>query len=236
MALLQAIAESSEPHTSLTLADRCGLNRSTAWRLLLTLEYHGLVDRDPETNRYRIGLGVVKLAGGAGHDALIRRAHPVIRRLAEKTGEIVNFDMPRGLELVCVDQVQADHVIALNWLGQTLPLHATSAGKAFLAALPDEEVEAAVSAPLAGLTDATITTLDKLHEELRRIRAQGYAESRGEFEPMLWALSATVVNEHGRPSAVVSIWGTERRLRPRMNELRAACISTARELTEILNG
>lgn len=236
VALLQAIADSPDPQTSQSLADRCDLNRSTAWRLLLTLEHHGLVERDPETNRYRMGLRVLKLAGAAGDDPLIRHGHAAIRRLAAATGEIVNLAVPRGLELVFADQVQADHVIGVNLLGQTPPLHATSAGKAFLAALTEEEVEAAVSLPLASLTELTITDMGTLKEELRRIRSTGYAESIGEFEPMLWALSAAVLDRHGRPSAVVSLWGTERRIRPRLEELRAVCVATAGELTDMLTG
>ena len=140
--LLEAIAAAPEPETAPALADACGLNRSTAWRILATLEHHGLAERDPETNRYRLGFAVLRLAATAGHEPLVRLAHPILRGLAEATGETVNLAVARRLELVYADQVQARHVMAPNWLGHTVPLHATSTGKAFLAALPEAELDA----------------------------------------------------------------------------------------------
>lgn len=233
VALLDALASSRDAQTSQDLADRCGLNRSTAWRLLLTLEHHGLVDREA-TNRYRIGLGILRLAGTAGIEPLVRRAHPLIRRLAEATGETANLAVPRGLEVVYADQAQSDGVISLQWLGQTAPLHATSTGKAFLAALPPDDVEAALHPPLEKCTEATITDIAALHDELRQVRARGYAKSRGEFEPMLWGVSAVVLDALQRPAAVVSLWGTEGRVRNRLGELSSACVATAQELSSML--
>src|SRR5215213_8462653 len=154
--LLEAVARAPEPETAPELADACGLNRSTAWRILATLEHHGLVDRDPVGNRYGLGFGVVRLAAAAGHEPLVRLAHPLLRRLAEGTGETVNLAVARRLELVYADQVQGPHVMAPNWLGHTVPLHATSTGKAFLAALPADELDALLRTRLERFTDTTI--------------------------------------------------------------------------------
>src|SRR3954464_6081110 len=107
--LLKALAE---PATVFDLADRCGLNRSTAWRILATLEDEGLVERDPETGRYGVGYALVALGAAAGHPPLVRRAHPAVRALAEACQETASLAVPRGLQLVYVDQVQATHVMA----------------------------------------------------------------------------------------------------------------------------
>lgn len=234
VALLEAVAKSRDAQTSQALADRCGLNRSTAWRLLLTLEHHGLVDRDDSTTRYRIGLGILRLAGAAGIEPLVRRARPAIRRVAEATGETANLAVPRGLEVVFADEVQSDGVISLQWLGRTAPLHATSTGKAFLAALPSDDVEAALNPPLEECTETTITDIAALHDELRQVRARGYAQCRGEFEPMLWGVSAVVLDALQRPVAVVGIWGAERRVCDRLGELSSACVATAQEISSRL--
>ena len=119
--LLNAVAEGGTPRPRRLLADRCGLNRSTTWRLLATLERHGLVERDPETNRYSVGLAVAQLAGASRYDALARRAHPLLRRLADDTGETVNLAIPHQHELVYVSQVQAPHVMTANWLAAPWP-------------------------------------------------------------------------------------------------------------------
>jgi DNA-binding IclR family transcriptional regulator len=226
-ALLEAIADSAEPQTAPDLAERCGLNRSTAWRILATLEDEGLVDRDAATNRYSIGHAIARLAA-AGAEALPRQARPHLEELARRTGETVSLAVPRGLQLVYVDQVQAPHVMAADWLGRAVPLHATSTGKALLAWLPKDETEAFLTQPLPRFTKSTITDLAKLREEMERVRVRGYAVSRGELEPALWGVSAPVLDRRGRPIAVVSVWGAEGRLRAQgLDELGRAAAATA---------
>jgi IclR family acetate operon transcriptional repressor len=228
--LLKALGAHGGPATVFDLADRCGLNRSTAWRILATLEDEGLVERDPATGRYAVGYAVVALAAGAGHEPLVRRAHRCLRALAEACGETASLAVPRALQLVYVDQVQAPHVMAANWLGRPTPLHATSTGKAFLAWLEADEIGAALPARLARFTATTITTRAALRAELAGVRARGYAVSRGELEPALWGVSAPVL-DGARAVAVVSVWGTEARIRASgLDELAARTAATAVEI------
>jgi IclR family acetate operon transcriptional repressor len=224
--LLKALGAHGAPATVFELADRCGLNRSTAWRILATLEEQGLVERDPAGGRYSVGYALVALAAGAGHEPLVRRAHPHLRALAEGCAETASLAVPRRLQLVYVDQVQAPHVMAANWLGRPTPLHATSTGKAFLASLDDDELAAALPGRLERYTDTTITSRAALRAELAAVRARGHAVSRGELEPALWGVSAAVV-DGGRAVAVVSVWGTEARIRARGLEALGARTSAA---------
>jgi DNA-binding IclR family transcriptional regulator len=218
------------PATVFELADRCRLNRSTAWRILATLEDAGLVERDPESGRYAVGYALVTLAAGAGHEALARRAHPHLQALADACAETASLAVPRALQLVYVDQVQAPHVMAANWLGRSTPLHATSTGKAFLACLAPDELGAALPGRLQRFTDTTITTRAALRAELAAVRARGYAVSRGELEPALWGVSAPVPGA-GRPVAIVSVWGTEGRIRARgIDVLGARTAAAARAI------
>jgi DNA-binding IclR family transcriptional regulator len=226
--LLEAIAAAPEPQTGPALADGTGLNRSTAWRILATLEHHGLVERDSETNRYRLGFAVLRLAAAAGHEPLVRLAHPILRRLADATGETVNLAVARRLELVYADQVQPRRVMAPDWLGHAVPLHATSTGKAFLAALPEHELEHLPA--LERFTDTTITDPGALRAELAGVRERGYATSHGELEPALWGASAAVLDASGRPAAVLSVWGVESRVHGRLDELGITTAAAAREL------
>src|SRR5919109_1098637 len=204
--LLKAVASAGEPATAPALAGRCGLNRSTTWRLLATLERHGLVDRDPETGRYSVGHAVVQMASASGYEALARRAHPLLRRLAEDTGETVNLAVSHQLQLTYVSQVRAPHVMTANWLGRAVALHATSTGKAFLAWLPAEERALALRQPLEPYTHKTVTDPAALESELRNVRRRGHAVSRGELEPALWGVSAAALDARERPAAVVSVW------------------------------
>jgi DNA-binding IclR family transcriptional regulator len=227
-ALLDAIAHSAEPSTAPELAELCGLNRSTAWRILATLEEEGLVDRDPASNRYSIGPAAARLAAAAT-DSLPRVARPHLEELSRRTGETVSLAVPRRLQLVYVDQVQAPHVMAADWLGRAVPLHATSTGKALLATLPPGELDAALTQSLPWFTDRTITEPAELRAELDRTKRRGYAVSRGELETALWGASAPVRDGGGRPIAVVSVWGAEARLKAkgRLDELGRAAAATA---------
>lgn len=234
--LLKAVASAGEPATAPALAGRCGLNRSTTWRLLATLERHGLVDRDPETGRYSVGHTIVQMASASGYEALARRAQPLLRRLAEDTGETVNLAVSHQLQLTYVSQVRAPHVMTANWMGRAVALHATSTGKAFLAWLPAEERALALGEPLDRYTDTTLTELRTLEAELQTVRRRGYAVSRGELEPGLWGVSAAVINAHDRPEAVVSVWGAESRIRTHgFRGLGEAAAATAAELATRLS-
>ena len=232
--LLAAIAAAPGAEAAPALADRCGLNRSTAWRILATLEHHGLVEREPDSNRYRLGLAVLRLAAAAGDEPLVRLAHPVLLELAEATGETANLAVARRLELVYADQVQARHVMAPDWMGHAVPLHATSTGKAFLAALPAAELDALLQAPLPGYTATTLTEPAALRAELDQVRARGWALSRGELELALWGVSAAVRDGAGRPAAVISVWGAGERVGERIDTLGAQAQAAARRLEALL--
>jgi DNA-binding IclR family transcriptional regulator len=211
-ALLKEIADSPQPPTVAELATRCGLNRSTTWRLLGTLVNHGLVERDPISQRYGVGYAFLRIAAASELDPIVRRARPVLERLAARTGEAVNLAIAKGASLVYVDQVDPPQVIAANWLGRTVPLHATSSGKAFLAYLGAAERAGLLSGRLERFTAATITDKRMLYRELDAVRPDGYAICVGELEESLFGVSAAVLTEQGRPLAIVSVWGPEHRV------------------------
>ena len=233
--LLKAVAQSRQPRTVNELASATGLNRSTAWRLLATLDRHGLVERDPATQRYSVGYAVLQMAAAGGSDALVRRARPVLERLAVTTGETASLAVAKRFELVYVDQVEAPNIMSPNWLGRSVPLHATSSGKAFLAWLPPEEREALMPARLKRYTDATITSRRALEDELDAVRRDGYSICAGELEETEYGASAAVLNERQRPVAIVSVWGPQHRLpRERLAEVGADAVRAAGEIERLL--
>ena len=236
VSLLKAIADSPGPQTASELAERCGLNRSTAWRILQTLEDEGLVHRDPQTNRYSTGYELTRLAASAD-ESLLLVARPHLVELSSHTGETVSLAVPRRLELIYVDQIQAPHVMAPDWLGRAVPLHGTSTGKALLAWLPASELDEVLSEPLAAFTETTITDPARLRKELDDVRRLGYAVSRGELEPSLWGVSAAVLDRGRRPIAVVSVWGAEMRVLGRgVEALGEATAATAATLAALVTG
>ena len=234
-ALLKTVANSREPLTVAELAARCGLNRSTAWRLLATLDSQGLVERDPVTQRYSVGYAIFQIAAAGDHDALVRRAHPVLQLLASDTGETVNLAVAKRFNLVYVHQVEAPQIMSPNWLGRSVALHATSSGKAFLAWLPKEERDVLVPAKLERFTDTTLTQRRQLEEELEAVRRNGYSICVGELEETLFGASAAVLNERERPVAIVSVWGPQHRVpAERLPEIGRQARAAAGEIKTLL--
>jgi DNA-binding IclR family transcriptional regulator len=230
LALLDAVAAASpRGETVAELALVCGINRATAWRLLATMEAHGLVDRDPGTNRYQVGYTVARLAASSGVDGLVRRTHHLLERVCAKTGEAADLAVGRRTELVYVDEVAPPAVLTVNWLARPVPLHATSTGKAWLAWLPAAEVLGLLGTHLEGFTDATVTDITRLLAELDEIRERGFAVSAGELETTLYGVSAPVLREgEERPLAVFSIWGPVNRVpAARFEALGAVAIEAA---------
>jgi DNA-binding IclR family transcriptional regulator len=212
------------------LAKACGLNRATAWRLLKTLQARRLVTVD-EAGRYALGVTAVELGGAAGPDALIAVAHPVLERMCAQTGEIASLAMPGVGGLTYVDEVTPPAVLTASWLGRTVPLHATSTGKALLAFLPPAELRRVLPSALHGFTDTTITAAMALDAELVATRSRGYGTCAGELESALYGVSAPVLDRSGRPLAVLSIWGPKDRVpEQRFAELGPIAVAAAREV------
>jgi DNA-binding IclR family transcriptional regulator len=232
MVLLRAVASASGPlSTAPALADASGLNRATAWRILRTLETHGMVSCDRDTGRWSVGLSVVEIAGSVGIESLITSAHDVLQRLSDVTGETADLAVGRGGGMTYVDEVRPAVIVSVKWLGQTVPLHATSTGKAFLAYLSANQVDWLLPETLERHTPSTIVDRDELAAELALTRERGFSTCRGELESRLHGVSAAVRDVDGRPMAVVSIWGPDSRVtEDRLSELGELAVAAAAEV------
>jgi DNA-binding IclR family transcriptional regulator len=236
IALLKSVAASATPPTVLELARDCGINRSTAWRLLRTLEHHGLVDRDPITQRYTVGYGAITVAAAVTDDALVRRVRPLLAKLATVTGESVTLAVAKRFNLVYVDQVDPPNMMVPNWLDKPLPLHATSGGKAFLAWLAPDERDAVLPRELARYTPHTVTDRERLDREFAEVRQAGYALCAREYEEFSSGASAAVLNTRKYPIAVINVWGpAPRNPVKRLHEIGRAAVQTAEEVRALLD-
>ena len=229
LALAAALpAEATAP----ALARACGLNRATAWRLLKTLQVRGLVALDEATGRYSLGPTAVELGNAAGPDALVAAAHPVLERTCAETGETASLAVPGMAGLSYVDEVTPPAVVTASWLGRSVPVHATSTGKAMLAFLPPEQVQRVLCGPLTAFTAATITDAKALAAELAATRARGYGVCAGELEASLYGVSAPVLDRTARPLAVLSIWGPHDRVHEGLfDELGAVAVRAAAQVS-----
>jgi DNA-binding IclR family transcriptional regulator len=238
-ALLLALGESQGEAGVTELARRLGLHKSTASRLLATLQKRGLVEQDDETGKYRLGLVVIRLAEKAEKTLDLRGiALPELERLARLTHETTGLGVLDGDSLLTVAQADGPNLIAVgDWTGRATPLHCVASGKVLLAALAEREVLRIVRRGLMSFTARTIVELEPLLEELARIRRRGYATALGEYEIGLNAVAAPVHDARGAVIAAVDIWGPAFRLTPRrIPELAAQARDTAEAISVRLGG
>jgi IclR family transcriptional regulator, acetate operon repressor len=210
MGLLKAVAEVGSVHTLNALAERCQLNRATAWRLLQTLEAHGMVTRDPRDGWFMIGPAVAGLVAEQSR-SLLEAAQPVLERVSLETGEIACLGVVEGDVVHYAAEVIPAIVDQQSWVDEPVALHASSMGKAFLAYVDQERVAALVGPDPTRFTDTTITDLRLLREELHRVRAQGFAVCRGELEEGSWGVAAPVLGIKEQPVAILCLWGPDHR-------------------------
>src|SRR3954454_12944562 len=218
------------------IATEIGVHKSTAFRLMSTLEAHEFVEQTEERGKYRLGLGLVRLAGASSARLdVVQEARPVCRRLASDSGETVNIAVLSDSAALYVDQFSGGAALpSHNWVGQHIPLHATSNGKVLLSGLEHDEVDRRVDS-LPAYTERTGTSRRKLHRELEEVRAQGYAVAHDELEVGLSALAAPIRSAHGDVVASISVSGPSYRLPdPQMSDLIKIVIEAADDVSRRL--
>ncbi|MGV9347507.1 IclR family transcriptional regulator [Streptomyces spiralis] len=216
------------------IAAELGVHKSTASRLATALELRGLIEQTEERGKYRLGLGLIRLAGAASVRLdLSRQSRPVCERLAARVAETINLAILDRDAAINIDQVLGPSAITThNWLGRRTPLHATSSGKVLLAHLPEPERERRLAAPMERYTPHTVTDPCTLRAQLTSIRAAGCAYSVEELEKGLNAVAAPVVTFNGQVVAALSASGPSFRLSvQRLREVAALVRTAAQEIS-----
>jgi len=236
ISVLEILADRGEAGVT-EIAVQLGVHKSTAFRLVSVLESRGLVDQHEERGKYRLGLGILRLAGATtARLDLIQQGRPVCEALARSTGETVNIAILSGHDALYLDQVVGTSALQLhNWVGQRIPLHCTSNGKALLAFRPESVQRELLVEPLTRFTARTITDVDTVLGELAQVRQLGYATATEELEQGLVAVASPVRDMRGGVVASLSASGPVFRLRPeRIPELGAEVRAAADEVSRRL--
>lgn len=212
VSVLEILASAGEVGVT-EIAAELGVHKSTAFRLVAALENRGLVEQNSERGKYRLGVGILRLAGAtAARLDIVQESRTVTRELAASTGETVNVCVMSDGASLYVDQIAGSSALQPHyWVGQRLPLHATSNGKVLLSSLPDIEV-LGVAGKLQRYTPATITSGRKLRAAVAEVRERGYAVAVDELEIGLTAVAAPVRNLTGDVRASLSVSGPTFRL------------------------
>jgi IclR family pca regulon transcriptional regulator len=228
------------PTLSLTeIATATGLNKTTTFRMVNTLEEAGYLVRDAETKRYRPGVRVLQLGFAALANLELRQAaRPFLERLSQAVGETVSLSVLDGMQLIYIDRVRNRQIVGVVLgLGSRLPAHCASMGKAMLAFLPTEELDQRLSqSPLEACTPNSIVDRQALLAELEKVRQQGFATNDEELEMGLRAVAAPVWDRSGQIAAAVNITGSAAMISRRrmLDELAPAVTQTAKEISRAL--
>lgn len=192
-----------------------GVHRSTALRLLGTLERHDLVERDPHTAKYRLGRRLPQLASVVTGEFDLRYvARPICERLAGALSETVTLDVLDADEIVPIEQATGStSVVSVNWLGRRTPIHCTASGKVILAFAPPDLRQRLLARPLERRTPHTIVDRLELEEQLAVALEAGFARTYQELEVGLDAIAAPVRSADGGVVAAIDVSGPAHRLR-----------------------
>ncbi|MCW2873988.1 IclR family transcriptional regulator [Actinacidiphila oryziradicis] len=234
VSVLEILAQRGEAGVS-EVAAEIEVHKSTAFRLLGALEARGLVEQAGERGKYRLGFGIVRLAGAVtGRLDVTQQGHAVCERLADEIEETINIAVLESHYAINLHQVRGPGAItAHNWVGQLTPLHATSSGKVLLTHLtPKRRAEVLAESGLEKVTTETITSKAKLEKNLAEARERGYAVTLGELEIGLHAMAAPIRAQAGDVVAAVSASGPGYRFtEERMHELAPVLIKGADEIS-----
>jgi IclR family transcriptional regulator, KDG regulon repressor len=206
--ILSLLKSEKREMTIAEIAEATGWNKSSIYKLLLTLDHHGLLTRDLVTKKYSLGIALMDYGRAVLNGFEIRHAaKPSLKELARYTGESVAVSILSGTQmtLVEVEESVAQVRIALS-VGMTKSATATSHGKAVLAHLPESRLEEILRVEgLPGYTKKSLTNPGVYRKALEVVRKQGYAVECEEFEEGLAGISAPVFSANGVVGALLIV-------------------------------
>ena len=202
--ILELFAGDSPELTQTEISERLGLPVPTVHRLVKLLMERGWLVRDVASRRLRLGLGAARLLPAV---RLPDIARDPLRAMAERSGETVNLATLDGSEVLYLVSETGSNLLTLrSHVGLRLPVHATALGKCLLAQLDDQDARrVAGREPYPARTARTVTSWDKLRAQLERVRRDGVAYSREEYEVGLHSIAVPLAWVEGDEPVAVNV-------------------------------
>jgi IclR family KDG regulon transcriptional repressor len=237
---LQILSSFDDQHPERGLSDiaqEVDLHKATTHRIVTTLVNYGYLERAADGQKYRLGLQLTDLGFKAIRRMDLRReALPYMTQLSQQLEEACDLSIFDRGNVFYIEFVQGSHALTVAAaVGQRLPSYCTASGKLFLANLPPNELEIILGRPMISYTEKTITSADRLLQQLDEIRKQGYAVDDEEFEVGIRAVSAAIRNQQGSVVASVSMPGpTGRMTAERLPQIADALMEAGRAISHRL--
>lgn len=206
--LLQVISELGDEATIRHIQQHAGLPRPTVYRLLNTLEQEGFVERNPIGGEYVLGRQLVRLAQHSQAQGNLQgQVRATLQAIGKATGETVHLAVPYGCHMTFIDKVESPEAVRMaSYIGMPIPMHSTSVGKAYLAALDSDICEQYLSQiRFDAVTPQTITGPTAFRDELALTRARGYARDDEENEAGIVCFGHAVHASDGALAGAISV-------------------------------
>jgi IclR family acetate operon transcriptional repressor len=224
------------PELTMTqIAEQVGIHKSTAHRLLATLENKRFIQRDQDTGIYRLGIRLLQMAYLTLEQNDLRRlVVPYMHRLCDKYEENIDLAVLDDTDVIFVNILEGPQRVKLAAaIGQRLPAYATASGKAILAFLPEKSLQNILDQGMPQLTPYTIHTKEEFFIHLGTIKRFGFAISEQELEEQINAVAAPILSQGGFPIASIAVAGPAYRLtHERMLEIGPDLVATTREISQ----
>lgn len=236
LAVIRAFSAARRTMTIAEVAASVHINKSSAQRMMYTLERLGYLKKHPRTQRYHLTVRALELGFNyLATQTLIDVANPFLSELSNFSQETVCLTEPDALEMVYIARFVSARYIPIHMpIGSRIPLYCTGSGRAYLSALPEDEAVALLRAsPRVAHTMYTRTDEDELLSLLRNARRQGYAVNEQELFLGDTTLAAPIIDGTGRPVAAVHIVAPTSRwtLEDARTKLAPALLTCARSLS-----
>jgi DNA-binding IclR family transcriptional regulator len=234
---METLADAGRPISVWEVAEGIGVDRSTAYRMLMTLLEAGYVTRDASLKNYQLGYKLLSLTRNLLNENdrsnLVAEA---LARISSRTGESVHYCVLDRDATVLVQRVKGTQLVAVDFqIGDRSPLHCTSIGKAILAYQDARIVEEVISQGLPKVAAKTGVDGDRLRKDLEKIRIQGYAFDDREFHDEMRCVAVPVFEKNGAVQSGISLSGpASRYTSAKLDQLRLEAAEAARDLSRRL--
>ncbi|MFM2388674.1 MAG: hypothetical protein RLZZ437_229 [Pseudomonadota bacterium] len=212
--VLDLVAQSGRPVRFSELLEHRLFPKATLYRFLQTLTNQGMLSYDHDSGHYTLGMRLVRLAHAAwAQSSLAPIARPFVDDLAAATGETVHLAQMDQAQVLYVDKRNATRPIEMySQAGKVGPAYCTGVGKAMLAYMPEQALEAALQRQsFHAFTPHTLATPAALRAELLAIRARGYAFDREEHEQGIICVAVPILSRAGQVMGAMSVTSTTQR-------------------------
>ena len=219
---LEAFYEAGGELSLQEVSSRANVTKSSAYRILFTLEHLNYLEKDAVSGKYSLGLKFLEAAGRVRSGrSFIQIARPYMEKLRDRHAETINLAALQNGEIVYVEILESSHSFRMTGdVGSRAPFHASALGKCIAAFIPEAELEAWLEEkPLTRFTSNTITQRGELFKALTKIRQRGYCLDDEEIELGASCLAVPILNRDRLAVSALSVAGPTPRIRAKQKAI-----------------